>query len=79
MIEASGQVLAIAEGWVRGPSHEPVDDPTQIGPIIEKLLAEARKPSGMNGVPGGPPAPLSLLRRPRGSSVTNQTLVRVAL
>ena len=57
VIEDSGQVLAIAEGWVRGPSHEPVDDPTQIGPIIEKLLAEARKPSGMNGVPGGPPQP----------------------
>ena len=23
----SGQLLAVAEGWVRGPSAEPVDDP----------------------------------------------------
>ncbi|MFT3853964.1 MAG: SDR family oxidoreductase [Ilumatobacteraceae bacterium] len=57
VIEASGQVLAIAEGWVRGPSHAAVDDPTQIGAIINELNAKARKNSGMNGVPGGPPQP----------------------
>jgi len=57
VIEASGQTLAIAEGWVRGPSHTPIDDPTQIGDVIKQLAAEARKNSGMNGAPGGPPQP----------------------
>ncbi len=57
VIEASGQTLAIAEGWVRGPRHTPIDDPTQIGDVIKQLAAEARKNSGMNGAPGGPPQP----------------------
>ena len=57
VFEASGRVLAVAEGWVRGPKHEPIDDPTQLGPIVAELLAAARPNSGMNGVPGGPPQP----------------------
>ena len=55
VFEASGQVLAVAEGWVRGPSSEPVDDPTQVGPIVAKLLADARPNSGMDGTPGSWP------------------------
>ena len=55
VFEASGQVLAVAEGWVRGPRHSPVDDPTAIGPIVHDLLATARPNSGMNGEPGGWP------------------------
>ncbi len=57
IFEASGQLLAVAEGWVRGPRHAPVDDPTQLGPIVADLLAAARPNSGMNGEPGGPPQP----------------------
>lgn len=57
VFEASGQVLAVAEGWVRGPSHDPIDDPTVLGPIVRDLLAGARLNSGMNGVPGGWPQP----------------------
>jgi NAD(P)-dependent dehydrogenase (short-subunit alcohol dehydrogenase family) len=57
VIEASGQTLAIAEGWVRGPSHAAIDDPTQIGDVIKELAAQARQNSGMNGAPGGPPQP----------------------
>ncbi len=57
VFEASGQTLAIAEGWVRGPRTEPVDDPTLLGPIVADLLARARPNSGMNGEPGGPPQP----------------------
>ncbi|MFM7045328.1 MAG: SDR family oxidoreductase, partial [Ilumatobacteraceae bacterium] len=58
VFEASGQVLAVAEGWVRGPRHAPVDDPASIGPIVHELLAAARPNSGMNGEPGGwPQAP----------------------
>ncbi len=59
VFEASGRVLAVAEGWVRGPSTEPVDDPTRLGSIVEGLLAGARPNSGMDGSPGGPPQPQS--------------------
>jgi len=44
---------------VRGPKHAPVDDPTQLGPIVTELLAAARKNSGMDGTPGGWPQPRS--------------------
>ena len=57
VFEASGEFLAIAEGWVRGPSNAPIEDPEALGPIVESLLAQARKNSGMDGVPGGPPQP----------------------
>ena len=57
VFEASGQVLAVAEGWVRGPRHTPVDDPTQLGPIVRDLVGAARPNSGMNGEPGGWPQP----------------------
>jgi NAD(P)-dependent dehydrogenase (short-subunit alcohol dehydrogenase family) len=55
VFEASGQILAVAEGWVRGPSTDPVDDPTEMGPIVAKLLADARPNSGMDGSPGSWP------------------------
>jgi NAD(P)-dependent dehydrogenase (short-subunit alcohol dehydrogenase family) len=55
VFEASGQVLAVAEGWVRGPSTTPIDDPTKIGPVVADLLSKARPNSGMNGEPGGWP------------------------
>ncbi len=57
VFEASGQTLAIAEGWVRGPRTAPLDDPTQLGPVVEGLLAQARKNSGMDGQPGSWPQP----------------------
>jgi NAD(P)-dependent dehydrogenase (short-subunit alcohol dehydrogenase family) len=57
VFEASGRTFAIAEGWVRGPSHDPVDDATRLGPIVEELLGKARANSGMDGRPGGWPQP----------------------
>ncbi len=57
VFEASGQTLAIAEGWVRGPRTAPIEDPTQLGPVVEQLIVQARKNSGMNGEPGGWPQP----------------------
>ncbi|MDR3510535.1 MAG: SDR family oxidoreductase [Caulobacteraceae bacterium] len=50
MFEASGGVLAIAEGWHRGPTAEPVDDPTVLGPIVADMVAKARRNAGMNGM-----------------------------
>ena len=49
VFEASGRVLAIAEGWHRGPSVAPIDDPTKIGPVVEEMMAKARKNAGMDG------------------------------
>ena len=46
---ASGGVLAIAEGWHRGPRVEPVDDPTILGPIVRDMVKSARMNAGMNG------------------------------
>jgi NAD(P)-dependent dehydrogenase (short-subunit alcohol dehydrogenase family) len=49
VFEASGAVLAVAEGWHRGPTVAPVDDPTKIGPLVEELMRTARKNAGMDG------------------------------
>ena len=49
IFEASGRVFAIAEGWHRGPTAKPVDDPTAIGPVVDELMQRARKNAGMDG------------------------------
>jgi NAD(P)-dependent dehydrogenase (short-subunit alcohol dehydrogenase family) len=49
VFEASGATLAIAEGWHRGPTTTPVDDPTKIGPLVDEMMRTARKNAGMNG------------------------------
>lgn len=49
VIESSGGVLAIAEGWHRGPSAAPVEDPHAVGEVIDHLLASARPPADMSG------------------------------
>ncbi len=49
MFEASGNVLGIAEGWHRGPTAKPTQDPREIGAIARDLVARARKNAGMNG------------------------------
>jgi NAD(P)-dependent dehydrogenase (short-subunit alcohol dehydrogenase family) len=57
VFEASGRFLAVAEGWVRGPSVDPIDDPTKLGAVVPELLASARVNSGMDGRPGSWPQP----------------------
>jgi NAD(P)-dependent dehydrogenase (short-subunit alcohol dehydrogenase family) len=49
VFEASGEVLAVAEGWHRGPTAHPVSDPSEIGPVVDELVRVARKNAGMNG------------------------------
>jgi NAD(P)-dependent dehydrogenase (short-subunit alcohol dehydrogenase family) len=49
VFEASGALLAIAEGWHRGPTATPVDDPTKIGAVVDELMRTARKNAGMDG------------------------------
>ena len=57
VFEASGQTLAIAEGWHRGPRVAPQEDPTKLGPIVADLLSRARRNSGMDGEEGTWPQP----------------------
>jgi NAD(P)-dependent dehydrogenase (short-subunit alcohol dehydrogenase family) len=57
VFEASGDVLAIAEGYHRGPRHPAVEDPNELGPVVAELLKEARLPAGMNGEAGSWPQP----------------------
>ena len=49
VFEASGSVLAIAEGWHRGPTVGPVEDPTTLGPVVRRLVDESRLNAGMDG------------------------------
>jgi NAD(P)-dependent dehydrogenase (short-subunit alcohol dehydrogenase family) len=50
IFEASGQMLAVAEGWHRGPTVEAVEDPTTLGPIVHDMVKRARLNAGMNGM-----------------------------
>lgn len=43
VIEAGGGVLAVFEGWERGPTSEPIDDPRKIGPVLTDLAQRARR------------------------------------
>jgi NAD(P)-dependent dehydrogenase (short-subunit alcohol dehydrogenase family) len=49
VFEASGRVLAIAEGWHRGPTTTPVDDPSDIDRVLRDLLAKSRPNADMSG------------------------------
>jgi NAD(P)-dependent dehydrogenase (short-subunit alcohol dehydrogenase family) len=51
VFEASGDCLAIAEGWRRGPSVPPLEDARDVGAVVEQLLAKAAPNSAMNGAP----------------------------
>lgn len=51
VFDVQGQRLAIAEGWVRGPSTMQPEEPSELGPRMAKLMAEARLNSNMNGDP----------------------------
>jgi NAD(P)-dependent dehydrogenase (short-subunit alcohol dehydrogenase family) len=51
VIESSGLVLAIAEGWRRGPStDEPPAEPGEVDAAVRKLLAEARPRTTMQEI-----------------------------
>jgi NAD(P)-dependent dehydrogenase (short-subunit alcohol dehydrogenase family) len=58
VFDVSGRSLAIAEGWHRGPTIAPIDDPTLLGPAVEQLMSDARPNADMSGAdregPGRP-------------------------
>ena len=44
------KLLAVAEGWHRGPTLEnPTDDPVELGPKVAELVAQARPNANMFG------------------------------
>jgi NAD(P)-dependent dehydrogenase (short-subunit alcohol dehydrogenase family) len=49
VFEASGQMVAVAEGWHRGPSVAAVDDPAAVDEVVRTLLGRTRPPAGMDG------------------------------
>jgi NAD(P)-dependent dehydrogenase (short-subunit alcohol dehydrogenase family) len=51
VIESSGLVLAVAEGWRRGPSTEDVPTgPAEVDAVVRKLLADARPRTTMSDI-----------------------------
>ncbi|HVM66676.1 MAG TPA: SDR family oxidoreductase [Acidimicrobiales bacterium] len=42
VIESNGFVIAIAEGWHRGPTDEPPGSPEEVGAVVRRLLGSAR-------------------------------------
>ena len=42
VIESNGLVIAIAEGWHRGPTDIPPAEASDVGPIVRRLRAVAR-------------------------------------
>lgn len=54
IIESSGLVMAIAEGWRRGPSTNlPPASPDEVGDVVRGLLKGARERTTMADVSGG--------------------------
>jgi NAD(P)-dependent dehydrogenase (short-subunit alcohol dehydrogenase family) len=49
VFDVSGMALAVSEGWHRGPSAEPLDDPEKLGPLVLDLVGQARPNADMQG------------------------------
>jgi NAD(P)-dependent dehydrogenase (short-subunit alcohol dehydrogenase family) len=49
IFEASGSVLAVAEGWHRGPTAQATDDPELVDEVLRDLLSRTRPNSDMRG------------------------------
>ena len=50
VFDVMGDTLAVAEGWHRGPTQEPVAEAAEVGPAVRKLLADARVRTFFNEV-----------------------------
>jgi NAD(P)-dependent dehydrogenase (short-subunit alcohol dehydrogenase family) len=50
VFQAGNGIIAVCEGWRRGPTIEQMEDPRTLGPIVKEMVAAARKNSGMDGL-----------------------------
>jgi NAD(P)-dependent dehydrogenase (short-subunit alcohol dehydrogenase family) len=51
VFDVSGRALSVSEGWSRGPTTEPLDDPEALGPRVLELVDSARPNADMSGRP----------------------------
>jgi NAD(P)-dependent dehydrogenase (short-subunit alcohol dehydrogenase family) len=49
VLESTPSLLAVAEGWHRGPTAAPVENPEMVDEVMRSLLAEARPNADMSG------------------------------
>ena len=50
VFDIRGENLGIAEGWHLGPVEVQPDNPAELGPVVAKLMAEARLNANMAGM-----------------------------
>lgn len=51
VFDVSGRALSVSEGWSRGPTTEPLDDPEALGPRVLDIVGQARANADMSGRP----------------------------
>jgi NAD(P)-dependent dehydrogenase (short-subunit alcohol dehydrogenase family) len=51
VFDVSGRALSVSEGWSRGPTTEPLDDPEALGPRVIDIVGQARANADMSGRP----------------------------
>ncbi len=49
VFDVSGAAVSVSEGWHRGPTAQPIDDPEAIGPMVIDLVSKARPNANMLG------------------------------
>ena len=49
VFDVAGETLAVAEGWHRGPQVVGSQDPSDLGPLVEQLMSQARPNADMFG------------------------------
>jgi hypothetical protein len=50
VFDVTGRMISVSEGWHRGPSLEnPSDEPSELGPMVAKLVEQARPNANMQG------------------------------
>ncbi len=49
VFDVTGMALSVSEGWHRGPTATPVDNPEDLGPIVLDLVSQARPNADMSG------------------------------
>ena len=51
VFDVSGRALSVSEGWLRGPTTEPLADPEALGPRVLDIVGQARANADMSGRP----------------------------
>jgi len=49
VFDITGRAMSVSEGWHRGPTVDPTDDPTRVGPLVEEIVNAARPNADMSG------------------------------